>query len=140
MKQLSVLLVNQSPLFAQLLTRFFQVEEGAHVCVVSASDKEFLSQVRDCLPDLVLFDIDNAQRERLEAISAVRGLQPGCLIIGVTSADNPTLQREVLAAGADQLVRKCDLGLRFFIEIHWRIIRGKRRNLHAHGRQFSTGD
>lgn len=126
MKDLSVLLVDNHPLFAQLLTRFFQSEEQVHVVGTTTQDETALRTLHELTPDMVLIDLDNSVKNSLETITRMRAALPECLIIAMTLRDAAYYRNAVLEAGADDLILKTDISSNFLLYMHARLEKRKR--------------
>ncbi len=127
MKDLSVLLVDHNPLFAQLLTRFLQSEEHAYVIAATTRDSQTLAKVSDLSPEIVLIDLDTSVKDGLETIRRIRSIQPDCLIIAMTMMDTVYYCKAVVDAGADDLILKTDIGANFLVYLHANL-RSRNRN------------
>jgi DNA-binding NarL/FixJ family response regulator len=118
MKDLSVLLLDHNPLFAQLLTRFLQLEEKVRVTVMTTRDGQVLEKSEELAPEVVLVDLDKSVKTSLEMIARIRRLLPDALIITLTMMETVYYRKAVQDAGADELVGKQDLNSNFLIYMH----------------------
>lgn len=131
MKDLSVLLVDHNPLFAQLLTRFLQSEEHVHVVGAATRDYQALARALELSPEIVLIDLDASVKESLDAIRRIHKTLPDCLIIAMTMMDMVYYRKAVLDAGADDLFLKTDIGANFLVYLHANLEKRKRGKLKA---------
>ena len=131
MRDLSVLLVDNNPLFTQLLTRFLQTEEKVHVTGISTHQVNVIQCVQEIKPDVVLIDLDSPLKNSLEMISMIRTLLPDAILIAMTLLDTIYYQKAVLEAGADDLILKMELNANFLIYLHSRLETRKRSRYKA---------
>jgi DNA-binding NarL/FixJ family response regulator len=129
MKDISVLLIDHNPLFAQLLTRFLQSEEQVTVIGATTWDKHGLSTVNDLCPEISLIDLDSSVKDSLETIRRIRKMLPDCLIIAMTMMDAVYYRKTVLEAGADDLFLKTDIGSNFLVYLHSNLKKRKQKNM-----------
>jgi DNA-binding NarL/FixJ family response regulator len=118
MKDLSVLLLDHNPLFAQLLTRFLQMEEKVRVTVMTTREGQVLENTEELAPEVVLVDLDKSVKTSLDMIARIRRLLPDALIITMTMMETVYYRKAVQDAGADELVVKQDLNSNFLIYMH----------------------
>ncbi len=124
MKELSIILVDVNPLFAQLLVRFFYLEGRARVTVVNSKEEDVLTPLGLINPDAVLVDLNAYGQRGLDLLREMRALLPGALL--VTVMDNLACRDAVITAGADSLVASADLNTGFMIKVHAWIRRHRR--------------
>ena len=124
MKEISVLLVDNNPLFAQLLVRFLQLEGRARVTVANSAQEDVLTIAGLVNPDAVLFDLDALGKAGLELIRRIRDILPDGLLIA--TMDDLDCREAVVDAGADSLMLKSELDLNFLVKVHTWIKRHRR--------------
>ncbi|HEY9089208.1 MAG TPA: response regulator [Anaerolineaceae bacterium] len=124
MSAISVLLVDNNPLLAQLLMRFFYLDGRVRVTTVNSTEEDPLTAAGLLAPDGVLLDLTGMGEGSFSFLRALRALLPNCLIVAL---DDTTDQREaVIAAGANSLMLKTDVNLNFMVNVHNWLKRHKR--------------
>ena len=106
MSPVSVLLVDDNPVFLRIATRFLQAHEGVLVAGAAEAGEEALAQARDLWPDVVLVDLTMPGLSGLETIERLRAMQPEVGIIAVTMLDTSGYREAALIAGANEFVSK----------------------------------
>lgn len=111
MNPTTVLLVDDSPAFLRILTRFLQEHNHNEVAVVGTAGggEEALAKAEDLLPQVVLLDLAMPGLSGLEVIPHLRRIVPNAGIIMLTLLDANGYREAALAAGADEFVPKADL-------------------------------
>jgi DNA-binding NarL/FixJ family response regulator len=111
MSPVSVLLVDDSPLFLDITTRFLQEECQGEVVVVGVAGggEEALAKAQPLHPQVVLVDLNMPGMSGLEAIPRLRQALPDAGIIALTLLDAEVYRQAALAAGADGFVSKSTL-------------------------------
>jgi two-component system invasion response regulator UvrY len=84
------------------LERHHKLIVGGAIC----GGEEALAQVQDLQPQVILIGLD---KPGLETISRLRKVLPGVGIIALTLLEGNAYRQAVMAAGADDLVRKAEL-------------------------------
>lgn len=108
MRPISVLLVDDSPLFVEAATAFLRA--SGIVAVESAlGGTEGLSRAAESRPDIVLVDLAMPDLPGLELIPQLRQIVPVAGIIAVTLLPAASYREAALALGADDLVTKASL-------------------------------
>ncbi len=125
MREISVMLVNNNPLLAQLLSRFFHLEGRARVTVANSHDEDVLTVAGLVDPEAVLIELATAGEQDLEMIRRLREILPECLIVATSDTIEP--RELVTAAGADSLVLKTDVNLKFLVSVHTWVRRNRQR-------------
>lgn len=127
MKDISVLLVDHSPLLVQLLTRYLQWEEHVQVTGVTSEKEDILDRAREIQPDVILIDLDASWYNSVDLIACLRNALPNGLVIAMTMMDTIYYRKAVLEAGADELILKTNLSASFLIFIHTRLKNRKQK-------------
>ena len=111
MKAISVLLVDDSPIFLSILSRFLQEHNHNEVVVVGAArgGEEGLVQALDLQPDMVLCDLAMRDLPGLEAIPRLRQALPEMGIIALSCHEANGYRQAALEAGADEFIPKASL-------------------------------
>jgi DNA-binding NarL/FixJ family response regulator len=113
-----LLLVDGSPDFLRSTARFLSTIVGVEVVGCASSSRDGLEQVRRLRPDLVLIDVTMRDMSGIEATRRIKtGAEPP-LVVVTTLYDESRYRAKALAAGADAVVAKPDLGTRLLPIIH----------------------
>jgi len=112
MDPVSVLLVDDSPIFLRFATRFLEESDHGEVVVVGAArgGVEALAEARRLRPQVILLDLRMPGISGLDALPLLRDALPEAGIIAVSLFDAGVYRRAALAAGADDFVSKETLG------------------------------
>ncbi len=132
MGQLSVLLVDDNPIFLRILTRFLS-EHGEGLVQIAGSvvgGRDAVVEARRIRPDVVLLDLAMPDLPGLELLPRLREALPGTIIVVLTLMDLPDCRRAALAAGADDVVSKVSLD-RDLVPAIRRLVSGGPRAAHA---------
>jgi DNA-binding NarL/FixJ family response regulator len=113
MDSISVLLVDDSPLFLRIATRFLQEYYHDEVVVVGTASggQEALTKARDLRPQVVLLDLAMPDLPGLEVIPYLRAASPEVGIVVVTLLDTDGYRLAAQEAGADAFVPKASLSI-----------------------------
>ncbi|HSB69450.1 MAG TPA: response regulator transcription factor [Candidatus Methylomirabilis sp.] len=108
---ISVLLVDDNPIFLRILTRFLEERSRLEVIVVGSADggEKALAKAPLLKPQVILVDLAIPDIHGLELIPRLRALMPGARIIALTLMDPGSYREAVMAAGADAFVSKATL-------------------------------
>ena len=108
---ISVVLVDDSPTFLRILTRFLQEHSHKQVAVVGAAagGAEVLAQAQDLRPDIVLCDLTMPGLTGLETIPRLRAALPDVGIIALSCHEANGYRQAALEAGADEFIPKASL-------------------------------
>ena len=101
-----VLLVDESQVFLKAAADFVQRQEDLVLIGAYASGEEALDEAGALGPDVALIG-DSARG--LKTMSRLREMIPAVGIIALTTCDGVVYRRAVIAAGADDLVRRAVL-------------------------------
>ena len=110
MKNIGVLVVDDSESFARAAAAFVQQRPEFEVLGIAGTGLEALERVRRQRPDLVLMDLKMPGMDGLEAIRKIKALPAAPKTIAMTLEDFPETEAGAYAAGADAFVAKKDLG------------------------------
>jgi CheY-like chemotaxis protein len=108
-KETAVLLVDDSPDFLKVASRFLRLLPGLRVAGVADGGYAALAQAAMLKPDLVLIDLNMGDLSGLEAIPRLRALLPEARIIALTMMEASSHRQAALDAGADEFVTKARL-------------------------------
>jgi DNA-binding NarL/FixJ family response regulator len=108
---ISVLLVDDNPIFLRILTRFLEERSRLDVIVVGSADggEKALAKAPLLKPQVILVDLAMPDIHGLELIPRLRAVLPDARIITLTLMDPSSYREAVLAAGADDFVSKATL-------------------------------
>jgi DNA-binding NarL/FixJ family response regulator len=109
MNPVSVLLVDDSPIFLRIATQFLQQYGDVVVLGVADGGKECLLQAKRLQPQVVLLDLSMPDLPGLEVIPRLRAVQPQVGIIILTMLDTNGYRQAALAAGADDFISKANM-------------------------------
>ena len=106
MKPISVLLVDDNPVFLSTAARFLQYHDEIVLVGTAAGGKDGFEQFQKLKPDIVLVDLCMTDLPGLELIPQLRAALPRIGIIALTTMDEDAYRQAALAAGADDFVTK----------------------------------
>src|SRR5690348_747858 len=106
MAPLTVLLIEDNPIFLGLLTVFLERADARPVVIAGAArtGEEGLALFRRLRPSAVVVDLRLPDVTGLDLIARLRNDDPGATIVALTGADPNAFREPVLAAGADAFV------------------------------------
>ena len=106
MKPISVLLVDNNPIFLRVAARFLETHAEIAVVGTAAGGEEGLARAQELRPQVILVDLAMPDLPGLQAIPRLREMLPDMGIIALTMLDTEGYRRAALAAGADEFVPK----------------------------------
>ena len=95
-----VYLVDDHPMMLDGMRRLIDSEPGLECCGGARTAEEAVSQIADCLPDLVVTDITLPNRSGLDLIKDVMAMHPNMLIFVYSMHDESFYAERALRAGA----------------------------------------
>jgi len=101
-----ILIVDDSPLFRNLLRKALEVQAGWQVCGEAVNGKEGIELALRTSPDLIVLDLSMPVMNGLEATRILRQQMPHVPVIMFTSFFSPNMEREMLAAGVTKVISK----------------------------------
>jgi two-component system NarL family response regulator len=104
--KIRVLLVDDNEPFRHVATDFLQRQHELTVVGAICWGEEALAQVQDLQPQVILIGLDTPG---LKTISRLRNMLPDVGIIALTLLEGNAYWQAVMAAGADDVVRKAEL-------------------------------
>jgi len=109
MDRISIMLIDDNPVFLRATTQFLEVHDD--VVVIGAADRgdEALEQVKGLQPRIILIDLAMPGLSGLAAIPRLRSIVPGAGIIALTVMDNEGFRQAALTAGADVFIPKATM-------------------------------
>jgi DNA-binding NarL/FixJ family response regulator len=113
MAAISVLLVDDNPMFRRIATSFLEEESGREVTVVGTAGggEEALAQAETLRPEVVVMDLRMPGLSGLETIPRLRRLVPEARIIVLTLFDGQGYRKASFDAGAHEFVGKARMGV-----------------------------
>ncbi len=109
-KQIRVLIVDDSALIRQMLTRALAGDPRVEVVGVAKDGVEAIEKARDLAPDVVTLDVEMPEMNGLEAIPFIRK-HSSARIIMLSSVDDSETTYRALAAGAVDFLSKPSAGM-----------------------------
>ncbi len=106
MEPISVMLVDDSPLFLSTATQFLETCKEVAVVGACSSGQEALEKAGDLRPRVILLDMMMPGMSGLSVIGPLKQLLPDTAIIALTVMDTPNFRKAALAAGADAFIPK----------------------------------
>jgi two-component system response regulator NreC len=106
MSTISVLLVDDNPIFLHCAKRFLQKRQDVTVVGTVSGGKWAVDLVQNLRPDVALIDLSMPDLPGLELIPQLRAALPEIGIIALTLFDTDDYREAALAAGADGFVSK----------------------------------
>ncbi len=106
MSTVSVLLVDDNPIFLHCAKRFLQKRRDVIVVGTVSGGKWAVDLAQNLKPDVALIDLSMSDLPGLELIPLLRAALPEIGIIALTLLDTDDYRNAALAAGADGFVSK----------------------------------
>lgn len=116
-----VVIVDSDPRFLEIATRFLQKREEVLVYSAVTTSSDILMQADVFEPDVVLYNLSNADPQSLATINKLRNRFPEMTIIVVASPENKEFKQSVIEAGASDFVLRYAMNLEFLPAI-WSLI------------------
>jgi DNA-binding NarL/FixJ family response regulator len=116
-----VVIVDSDPRFLEIATRFLQKREEVLVYSVVSTSRDVVIQADVFEPDIVLYNLNDADPQSLAAINKLRNKFPEITIIVVSPSENENLKHSILEAGANDFVLRYAMNLEFLPAI-WSLI------------------
>ena|SRR6266576_1880786 len=108
-RNLEIVVIDDSPVVREQLSRAFAEAEGCHLVGMAASGDEGIEMARSLRPDIIVLDLSMPKRSGLEVLREIRKGDQGVMIIIFTSDDSLTLRLICREAGANFFVTKSHL-------------------------------
>jgi two-component system response regulator NreC len=126
MKPISILIVDENPIFLDIISRFLRDDFSNEIILVGkattyAEAEELAERLR---PEVILVDHGLPGQKGLAGVAALRRLVPEVAIIVLTLLDKPDYRRSALDAGADEFLRKDKVFQDLLLVIH-RVIKAR---------------
>ncbi|SHK71227.1 response regulator [Rhodothermus profundi] len=102
----TVLLIDDQPLFVQYLLRFLGTEPRIEVVGVAHKAEEAITLSQALQPEVILLDLSMPGQSGMDVLPQVRAAAPSAYIIVLTSHDSEWYQEQASRRGADAFVSK----------------------------------
>jgi len=106
MKPISVMLVDDNPIFLKAATQFLEAHESVVVVGTADGGEEALKKAQELRPQVILIDLAMPRVPGLEVIPRLRGLLPEVVIVALTVMNANSFRQAALKAGADEFIPK----------------------------------
>jgi len=106
MQTASIMLVDDHPLLRKGLAQLISLEDHLEVVCEASSGEEAISLAPNCLPNLILLDLDMKGINGLDTLRALRQKNIKSKIVMFTVSDNETDVLQALKFGADGYLLK----------------------------------
>jgi two-component system, NarL family, nitrate/nitrite response regulator NarL len=112
-----VLIVDDEPLFTEMLQALLQVEEGIEVVGKAQHGRQAVELAHDLDPDLIVMDVSMPVMDGIDATRAIRAQNPTATILILTGGSSITEIDQARAAGAAAYLTKDRIGAELIDEI-----------------------
>lgn len=99
-KKISVMIVEDHPMFCEALANAIKVEGGYHICAQVRDGKRAVEEARRLMPDVIVMDINLPVMNGIEAMRVILRGNPKARILAITSATDEAMMIEAVQAGA----------------------------------------
>lgn len=106
MDPISVMLIDDNPIFLRAAVQFLEAQEDIIVVGTAKEGKEALNCVQDLNPQAILIDLAMPGLPGLEAIPRLRDIFPQANLIALTVLDTRSFRKAALDAGANAFIPK----------------------------------
>lgn len=101
-----VLLVDDSPDFLKMVSKFFASVPEVELIGAVLTGQDAITLATELRPDLILMDLVMPKINGLEATRRIKAMPDPPIVIILTGHDTPEYRRESAGAGADGFVHK----------------------------------
>ena len=101
-----ILIVDDSPLFRNLLRKALEIQAGWQVCGEATNGREGIELAQTTSPDVIVLDLSMPVMNGLEAARILGQKMPNIPVIMFTSFCTPGIESEMLAAGVTKVIPK----------------------------------
>jgi two-component system OmpR family response regulator len=105
-RSLKVLLIDDSPVVRRVLKRVLRSNSRVEHLFVAPNAADGYSLFKISRPDAVVLDLNLPDLHGLEILKKIKGRAPGCVVIVLTTCDDPEMREACLRYGADSFLRK----------------------------------
>jgi DNA-binding NarL/FixJ family response regulator len=106
--EIRLLFIDGNPIFRPVMLRF--LKRCGELNLVGITSERVVAQAQELRAQVILLDLDRPDRTGLSTISTLRASLPEVGIIALSLLDAEGYRQAVLAAGANDLVMKSNLG------------------------------
>jgi len=100
----TVLVVDDSRFQRMMLSKVIKAQ--GHEVVEAADGNEAVSRYQESRPDLALMDVTMPNKDGLQALEEIRGLDPEASVIMLTALDQDSVVVKAVALGAEDFLPK----------------------------------
>jgi two-component system, NarL family, response regulator NreC len=101
-----VLIVDDNPVVRTAICQLFKQEPDFDVCGEAANGQEAIEKAQQLKPDLIVTDLSMPTMDGLEETRILKRLMPCVPIIIYTLHNSPSVDNELLSAGASVVISK----------------------------------
>jgi two-component system, NarL family, nitrate/nitrite response regulator NarL len=101
-----VLIVDDEPLFRQVLESLLDVEQGVEIVGKGANGKQAVKLAQELEPDVIVMDVSMPVMDGLEATREIRDQDPSARVLILTGGTNVTDVDKARTAGASSYLTK----------------------------------
>lgn len=112
-----VLIVDDEPLFMQMLQSLLDVEAGVEVAGQAANGKQAVKLAQELEPDVIVMDVSMPVMDGLEATREIRERDPEARVLILTGGTNATDVDEARTSGASGYLTKDRIAAELVAEI-----------------------
>ena len=105
-RQRRVLVADDTPAVARRVVELLREVEGVEVVGPVGDGSEALRMFHETAPACVVLDLNMPSLDGLGLLDAIRAEDTQCLLIVLTSHEEPSIRERCVAAGADHFLRK----------------------------------
>jgi DNA-binding NarL/FixJ family response regulator len=116
-----VVIVDSDQRFLEIAANFLQKRSGVLVYSALSTSDEILQQATVFEPDILLYNLDNAEPKSLETIKKLRDKFPHITIVVVSPPENQKFKQATIDAGANDFILRYAMNLEFLPAI-WSLI------------------
>lgn len=109
MAGIRVLLVDDSPEFLKMLSKFFASAPEVDLVGIARTGQDAIKFSAELSPDLVLMDLIMPHMNGLDATRQIKSMPNAPIVVMLTGHDTPEYRSEAVNAGADGFVYKPEL-------------------------------
>jgi two-component system, NarL family, nitrate/nitrite response regulator NarL len=112
-----VLIVDDEPLFRQMLQSLLEVEEGVEIVGKGANGEQAVSLAQELEPDVIVMDVSMPVMDGLEATREIRERDPEARVLILTGGTNASDVDKARTAGASSYLTKDRIAAELVAEI-----------------------
>lgn len=124
MESISVLLVDDNPIFLNIVAQFLRASPDVVVVGTASGGEEALAKAEESRPQVILLDLAMPDIPGLEVIPRLRSILPEVSIIALTLLATEGYRQAALSAGAQDFISKAKLSQELLPAIR-RVVRAR---------------